>query len=143
HHQGIGTQARFHLLDHAQEVGAGTVHLVDERETRHGVLVGLAPYGFRLRLHAAHGAVHHHRTVEHTHGTLHLDGEVHVARGVDDVDAVLVELLRHATPEAGGGRGGNGDTPLLFLLHPVHGGRAVVHLTDFVGDACIEQDPLG
>jgi hypothetical protein len=31
----------------------------------------------------------------------------------------------------------------LFLLHPVHGGGAVVHLSDLVVHARIEQDPLG
>ena len=52
-------------------------------------------------------------------GTLHLYGEVHVAGGVDDVDAVVF-------PEAGCGSGGNGDAALLLLLHPVHGGGAVI-----------------
>jgi len=30
-----------------------------------------------------------------------------------------------------------------LLLHPVHGGRALVDLTDLVVDARVEQDPLG
>src|SRR6202034_138077 len=67
---------------------------------------------------------------------LHLDGEVDVPGGVDDVDLVVV-------PETGGGRGGDGDSALLLLLHPVHGGGAVVHLTDLVADTGVVEDALG
>jgi hypothetical protein len=126
-----------------EEVGAGAVHLVDERQTRHLVLVGLAPDGFRLGLHAAHGAVHHAGAVEHAHGTLHLDGEVHVAGGVDDVDAVLGEGHVHALPETGGGSGRDRDAALLLLLHPVHGGSAIVHFTNLVVHTGVEKNALG
>ena len=62
------------------EVGADAVHLVDEAHPRDVVLVGLAPHRLGLRLHAAHGAEHEHRAVEHAQAALHLDGEVDVAR---------------------------------------------------------------
>jgi hypothetical protein len=55
-----------------------------------------------------------------------------VSRGVDDVDTVRLELLTHTTPETGGRSGGDGDTTLLFLLHPVHGGGAIMNFTDLV-----------
>src|SRR6185503_13936595 len=48
-----------------------------------------------------------------------------------------------AVPLAGGGRGGDGDPPLLLLLHPVHGRRALVHLADLVRAARVVQDALG
>src|SRR5690606_16324057 len=85
-------QAVLDLTDDAQEVGAGAVHLVHVDDTRNAVLVGLTPYGLGLRLNAGSAAEHHDRTVQHAQGTLHLDGEVHVAGGVDDVDAILVVL---------------------------------------------------
>ena len=59
-----------------------------------------------------------------------------MSRGVNDVDLVVF-------PEACGGSGGNGDTALLLLLHPVHGGGTVVHLTDLVGDTGVVKDSLG
>ena len=142
-HDGVGLQAVDHHLAHAQEVGAGAVHLVDEREAGHLVLVGLAPDGFRLGLHAADGVVHHHGAVQHAHRALDFNGEVHVAGGVDDVDAVFVELAGHALPEAGGGSRGDGDAALLLLLHPVHRGGAVVHFTDLVVHTGVEQDAFG
>ena len=75
-------------------------------------------------------------TVEHPQRALHLYGEVDVPRGVDDVDLVVLPVT--------GRRGGrDGDAALLLLLHPVHGRRAVVHLTDLVVDAGVEQDALG
>ena len=131
------------MFDAAQEVGAGTVHLVDERNARYAVLVHLPPDRFGLRLDARHGAVHGHSGVEHAQASLDFNGEVDVARGVDNVDAVFGEGAVHALPERGGSRGGNGDTALLLLLHVVHDSRAVVDLTDFVRNARIEQDTLG
>ena len=41
------------------------------------------------------------------------------------------------------GGGGNGDAALLFLLHPVHYGRALMDLTHLVGAARVIEDPLG
>jgi hypothetical protein len=80
-HDRVRLQAVDHHLADAEEVGADAVHLVDEREARHLVLVGLAPDGLRLRLHAADRVVHHDRAVEHAHAALDLDREVDVARG--------------------------------------------------------------
>src|SRR3546814_14419531 len=69
---------QLELVVDLEEVGACAVHFVDEGQTGHPVFIGLAPYCFGLRLHAAHGAVHHAGTVEHTPGTFHLDREVNV-----------------------------------------------------------------
>jgi len=65
----------------------------------------------------------------------HLQREVDVAGCINDVDGVVV-------PVAGGGGGGDGDAALLLLHHPVHGGRALVHLADLVGAAGVVQDAL-
>jgi hypothetical protein len=137
-HDGEGPRAQA-AGDHRagpRKVGADTIHLVDERDARHPVLVGLAPDGLGLRLDPAHGAKDGDRAVEDTERALDFGGEIDVSGGVDDVDAVVV-------PEAGGGRGGDRDPPLLLLDHPVHGGRAVVDLAQLVGDARVEEDALG
>ena len=139
----VRVQARLHLVDDLVEVRAGAVHLVDERKARHLVLVGLAPDGLRLRLHAAHGAVHHARAVKHAHRALDLDREVDVPGGVDDVDAVLGKAELHALPEAGRRSRRDRDAALLFLLHPVHRGGTIVHFTDLVVHTGVEQDALG
>ena len=139
---GVAAQTAADLLNAAQEVRAGTVHLVDEGDAGHAVLIHLAPHRLGLRLHPRHGAVHGDGRIQHAQATLHFDGEIDVARGIDDVDAMLGEALIHPLPEAGGCRGRDGDAAFLFLLHVVHDSRAVVNLADFVRDAGVEQNTL-
>ena len=123
-------------VDGGEEVGADAVHLVDEADAGDAVLVGLAPDGLGLGLDAGDGVEHGDGAVEHPQRALDLDGEVDVAGRVDDVDPVVL-------PVAGGGRGGDGDPPLLLLDHPVHGGGALVDLADLVVPAGVVEDPLG
>ena len=113
-----------------------STHWSNEADTGDGVLVGLAPHRLGLGLDTGDGVEDRHRTVQDAQGPLHLDGEVHVARGVDDVD-------HRVPPHAGGGRRGDGDAALLLLGHPVHGGRALVHLADLVVLTGVVEDPLG
>ena len=140
---GARAQAILDLTHNPLEVGAGAVHLVDEGNARYVVAGGLAPYRFGLGLYATDCTENGNGTIKHAQRALHFDGEVNVSRGIDDIDPVLRELLVHAGPEAGSGSRGNGDTALLLLLHPVHGGGAFMHFTDFVRDTRVEQDALG
>ncbi|MND59654.1 hypothetical protein D3C80_508560 [compost metagenome] len=137
-------QALVDLFDHLEEVSALAVHFVDIGHARHMVFVGLAPDRLRLRFHAIGAAEHHHGTVEYTQRALHLNGEVNVTGGVDDVETVFFrELLGRALPERRGRCRGDGDPAFLLLGHPVHGCGAVVHLAHFVVDPGVEQDPFG
>ena len=77
-----------HLGD-VDEIRADDVHFIDIGDTRHAVLCRLTPDRFGLRLNAALGAKDGDRAVEHTQRTLNLNGEVHVAGRVDDIDAVV------------------------------------------------------
>ena len=122
------------LADHvhaAEEVGPHPVELVDEAHARHTVFVRLPPDRLRLRLDPGDAVEHRHRTVEHAQRALHLDGEIDMARRVDDVDAVVV-------PETGGRGGGDRDAALLLLLHPVHRRGTVMHFADLVGFIIIQ-----
>ncbi len=125
-----------HHVDAAVELGADPVHLVDERDPRDVVAVSLAPDGLALRLDSGYGIEDRDSTVEDPQRALHLDREVDMPRGIDDVDGVVA-------PRTGGGGGGDGDPPLLLLFHPVHGGTAIVDFADLVVDAGVEKDPLG
>ena len=89
-------------------------------------MVGLAPHGLATAAHPLYGVEYHHRAVEHPQETLYFDGEVDVAWGVDDVDAVVAPRPWSAEVMV---------MPRLFLLHPIHDGRALMHLTDLVGAA--------
>jgi len=139
HEDGVVLELLAKLLADADRVAAGAVALVDEGDARHLVAVHLPVDGDRLRLDAAHRAENEHRAVEDAQRTLHLDGEVDVPWGVDDVDEVVLPL-------AVGGRGGDGDSALLLQFHEVHGcARAVLalHLVNGVDARRVEEHALG
>ena len=146
----VSVQTIMQHLDAAEEVGTHGIHLVDVNHARDFVLISLTPNGLRLRLDTALSSQNGHRTVQDAQGTLDLNSKVHVARGVDDVDAVTVLLecnrillgLRVA-PVAGGSSGSDGDTTLLLLNHPVHGSAAIMDFADLVVDAGVVQNTLG
>ena len=89
---GVRAELLAHFLDAILEVRADAVHLVDEPDAGHLVLVGLTPDGLGLRLHGGDGVEHGDGAVEHAERTLHLGREVHVAGGVDDIDPHLSGL---------------------------------------------------
>src|SRR5690606_38075350 len=86
---GDGREAVADHVHGALEVRAGAVHFVDEADTRDAVLVRLAPDRLGLRFDAGDAIEDHDTAVEHAQRALDLDGEVDVARGVDDVDGVV------------------------------------------------------
>src|ERR1017187_5349878 len=122
-------------IDGMLEIGAHLVDLVDETNSRDAVLVRLPPDFFRLRLYAMHRVKYSDGAVEHAQRAFHLGGKVHVTGRIDNVDANVV-------PGTGRRGGGNRDAALLLLLHPVHDGRAFMHLADAVRLSCIKQDAL-
>ena len=145
---GVLAQTGADLIYRVVEVSSQDIHLVDECHTGYVVGICLTPYVFRLGLYTALGAEHAYGSVQHTQGTLYLNGEVHMSGGIDDVDAVLQSArFRLAVflqgPVAGGSGGGNGDTTLLLLLHPVHGRRAFVSISNLVVHTGVVQDTLG
>ena len=99
-------------------------------------MVGLTPNSLGLRLNAALCAKNGDASVKDAERALDLNSEVNVARGVNDVDAMIF-------PMAGGSCGSDGDTSLLLLLHPVHSGGTLMGLTDLIGDAGVVKNTLG
>ncbi len=123
------------------EIGTNLVHLIDEDHTWNMVLLSLTPNSFSLRLYASIRIEKSDCAVENAERTLNFDGEVNVARRVDDVEATLLAIL--TLPERGRCSRGNRDTTFLLLLHPVHGGSTVMGFTNLVVLTGIEQDTLG
>ena len=56
-----------------------------------------------------------------------------MSRRIDDVNAVVPPYTCRCSR-------GNRNAALLFLFHPVHNSRSVMHFTDFVGGSCVEQN---
>src|SRR6266702_3406994 len=115
---------RFRMVPITWSKSAHAVHFVHEANARDAVLVRLAPHGLGLRLHARHGIEHAHRAVQNAQRTFHFDGKVHVARRINDIDAIFPAK---AVPRRRCRRAGYGNSPLTLLFHPIHGGRAFIH----------------
>jgi hypothetical protein len=62
--------------------------------------IGLPPHRLGLRLDPSDAVEHDHRAIEDAQRPLDLDGEVDVARRVDQVDAMVAPVARD-----GGGQG--------------------------------------
>jgi hypothetical protein len=58
-----------------------------------------------------------------------------VTRGIDNIDPM-------AFPKTGGGSRSDGNSTLLLLIHPIHGGFPIVDLPHFLGDPGVKEDPL-
>mmetsp|Transcript_132112 Transcript_132112/g.381949 ORF Transcript_132112/g.381949 Transcript_132112/m.381949 type:complete len:468 (-) Transcript_132112:328-1731(-) len=112
-------------VDAEIKVRTSSVHLVQEAHTRDLVFVGLSPDCFGLWFNTGNTIKDSDSTVKNSKRTFNLQGEIDVARSVDDIDTVVL-------PRTGGGSGGDSDTTLLLLFHPVHCGATLVHFTDFV-----------
>jgi len=132
----VRTEPVAHRLHGGVEVGPGAVHLVDERDPRHAVAVGLPPDRLRLGLDAGDRVEHGHRAVEDAQRALHLDRKVHVPGSIDNVDPMVAPRRRRR-------RRRDRDAALLLLRHPVHRRGALVHLAELVGAAGVVEDPLG
>ena len=141
---GITLKLGADVVHCTEVIGTGTVHLIDESNAWYAVLVHLAPDRFGLGLNAGHRTEDSDGTIKNAQGALHLGREVHVTRGVDDVDTVIDvgEVTFLGRPASGNSGRGDRDATLAFLLHPVGGRSAIVHFAHLMDDARVEKNTL-
>ena len=125
-----------HLLHDAVEVRADAVHLVDERDFRHMILLRLTPNLLGLRLDAANGAIQRHRAIKNAQRTLDLCGEVDVSGSINQRKAVIA-------PGNASCCGLDCNATLLLLNHEVHSCRAIMHLANLIALSRIVQNTFG
>ena len=65
------------------------IHFVDKQERRDAVPRQQPPERFGVRLHAIRSTDHQHGVVEHLQGALHLRGEIHMSRRIEQGDGRL------------------------------------------------------
>ena len=115
----VGADAEL-LLDLVEQIVGAlrvAVHLVDEGENRDVAHDADLEQLARLRLDALGSVDDHDGGVRGHQRAVGVFGEVLVARGVENIDAVALVLELHD-------RGGYGDAALLFNFHPVGNGVA-------------------
>ena len=146
------TSAVTDHINAIEKVSANFIHLVNENNARHRISVCLTPHCLGLRLNTSIGIQNTNSAVQNGQRTLNLDREINVAGCVDDVKAEFCFFFRRAMlsrwrgaiigpePHAGGCRRSNCNTPLLLLLHPVHGSITIMHFTNLVRPAGVIEN---
>ena len=137
-HNRVQVQLVTQLLGDALRIGAGPIAFIDKGDPGDLVSGHLPVDGDGLRLDPADRAEDEHRAVEDAQGPLHLDGEVNVPGGVNDVDIVVF-------PGTVGSGRLDGDAALPLQFHVVHSRADTVlaaHLVDGVNPLGEEQYPF-
>jgi hypothetical protein len=101
----------------ALDVGGGEIDLVDDGDDLEAAVQCQVIVGERLRLDALGGVHDEKGSLAGGQGARHLVGEVHVPRGVDEVEGVFPAVLGHVQQPDGVGL--DGDPPLLLEIHRV------------------------
>ena len=131
-------KALLDLMNNPQKIRASAIHLINKDNSWYRIFIGLPPNGFRLRLNAGGRAKHNDRAIEDSETPFHFDGEVNMPWRVDNIDSVLFKLLRSTRPKGRSRSRGDRYTTLLLLLHPVHGGSAIMDFTNLMRHTGIE-----
>src|SRR6056297_935950 len=110
-------QPLLHLLGPLLELADEAVDLVDEQRRLHALAERLPEDRLGLGHRALDGVDDHQRAVDRAHRAGDVAPEVHVARGVDEVDEVVgvLVLVGHRNV-----RRVDGDSPLLLVFLRVH-----------------------
>ena len=144
----IGFEHVLHLLAYFKEVRTLSVHLVHKAHTRHFVVIGKAPVGFRLRFYPINGREEEHQSVQYTERAVHFHGKIHVAWGIYNVEMVFLcissrfSIFSWEVPLTCSSSRLDSDPTFCLLLHPVHGRSSIVYFAYFVRFTCIEKDTL-
>ena len=133
--QGRQADDVLHLLLGLQGVGGGEVDLVENGKNFQVVIQGQVGIGQGLGLYPLGGVHHQHRPLAGGQGPGDLIIEVHMARGVDEVQGVDLPVLRLIKQVDGPGL--DGDAPFTLQVHIVQ--ELVFHFPLGDGVALFQQ----
>ena len=122
----MGLQAD-HVLDlllHPFRFGAGQVDLIDDREHIQVMIQRQIYVGQRLRFNPLRRVHHQHRAVTGRQRAAHFIVKVHMARRIDQVQDILLPVLRLV--DGAHRLGFDGDPPLPFQVHVIQ--HLLLHL---------------
>ena len=123
-------------LHEALMAQTGQVHLVDKEEGRDLVPGQQLPEGAGMALNAVGAADDQNGVVQNLQRTLHLGGEVHMTRRVEDGDVPLRQRQARLL-------GKDGDAPGALLRVGVQKGVAVVHAAQFAQLSALIEHRFG
>ena len=127
---GVDAEHGFQFIEQIHGWPGGAVQFVHESEDRHAAAAADFKEFARLAFDALARIDHHHGGIDGSEYPVGVFREIFVPRGVEDVDdAVLVLELQD--------RRADRDAALLFQIHPVGGGGALVFAC---GDAAREVE---
>lgn len=135
------------LLNSLPWVGAHTVHLVDERQTRDVITLHLPIDRLSLRLHTGNSAKNHDGSIKNTERTLNLNREINMSRRINQIDMIRLLLpgIIHNLPIGKCSRRLNSNSLLTLEIHRVHLCADGILATDFVDGVDttgVEEDTL-
>ncbi|KAH3669422.1 hypothetical protein OGAPHI_001543 [Ogataea philodendri] len=136
-------ELRVDLLHTPPRISAHSIHLVNESDSWNVVSLHLSIHSDCLRLHTGNSTNHQNSSVQNPQRSLDLDREINMARGVDQVEMVVLVVL---VPGTVGCSRLDGDTFLSFEIHMVHLGSNTVFSTNVVDrldPSRVEQHTLG
>ena len=129
---GLRAEAFLQAAQRVVEVGVFLVQEIDHHHAGQAVLVRVLPGALRLHLDAFYGLDHDGHVVRDAHGAVHFAGEIGIARGVENMEVVVV-------PFAVQRRQVHGNAVFDLFLAVVRHGVAVVHATEPVRGAGVEE----
>src|SRR3989344_1998501 len=141
----VGRKPAQNGLERSFERSSQPVQLVYETNSGHLVVVGIPPVGLGLRFDSGNAIKDDDCSVKYAQRALYFNGKVDVARSIDYIEFYFFGILVFGIgrpPVSRSRGGGNGNTALPFLFHPVHDGVAFVNFAYFVGNSGIKKYPL-
>ena len=116
-------------------VRSGQVHLVDKQEGGDAIALQQPPQGEGVPLHPVGAADHQDGAVQHLEGALHLSGEIHVSRRVQQGDLHPLQGEHRLLGE-------DGDAPLPLQRLGVQKGVLVVHPSQLLQPPAVVEQGL-
>ena len=122
------------LLD-LRRPGRGQIDLIDDREDLQVVVDGKIGVGQGLGFHALAGVHHQHRALAGGQAAGNFIVEIHMARGIDEIQHIVLPVQGMVIQPHGPGL--DGDAALALELHGIE--DLVLHIPELHGIAHLQQ----
>ena len=123
--QRSGMQPLFHHRQHTFKIRPHPIHLIHKTDPGYVMPISLMPHYFGLSFYPGNRVQNHNPSIQHPETTLHFRRKIHMPRRINNIDTVIF-------PMASCSSGGNGNSSLSLLLHPIHHRCPLIHSPNLV-----------